>query len=158
VAKSETEQFVLETHTGSITVLGTQFTVDTRSNRLQIFVSEGTVRYDHGNRHIVLEVGDMLSLNDGDILKVKSDGKEVTSWLPQKLSFRNERLAVVIEKLSEHFGQEIVIDNHNKVKNCRVNTSFQKETIEQILNELTLTLGLKYQRKGEILHIVDASC
>ena len=158
IAEDKNQEFTIQLPAGTITVLGTEFIVDTRNGDIQIFVEEGKVRYQHNGRKVVLVAGDRLIMHDGDITKTVSDGKSMTSWLTTKLAFRNESLSTVVESLSERFDVKMVIDDKKSTANCRVNTTINNESFEEVLNELSITLGLKYQNIDNVIHVVDSNC
>ena len=158
VAKSPDDQFTVQLPEGKITVLGTEFVVDTRQREEKIFVVEGKVRYEHEKRKIDLTAGELLVLKDGDIMKVMSEGNEMTLWMESKLAFRDKPLTDVIKSLEIHFGRKIIVDDVKAMKKCRVNTTITNETLEDILNELSLTLGLKYHTIDNTIHIVQSNC
>ncbi len=158
IAKSKTSQFVVGLPQGKVTVLGTKFTIDTRNHTTIIYVSEGTVRYDYGKRKVTLHAGDKLTLSDGDLVKVKSDGENINFWMLHKLSFRNESLTSVVRTLNKHYDKKVVIDDIGKANKCMVNTTIQDESIDEILSELAKTLGLKFHLIDGTLHIVESNC
>lgn len=158
IIRDEKNQFTVELPAGNITVLGTEFVVDTRDGDIQIYVQEGKVRYEHKGRKVELNAGDRLIMHGGDITKTVSDGKAMTSWLNKKLAFRNEPLTTVVQSLSERFGTKIVIDDLKSTSKCKVNTTIQNESFEEVLNELSVTLGLKYHNIDNVIHIVHSDC
>jgi len=158
VAKSATEQFTVQLPQGKVTVLGTKFTIDAKQGSTRLYVSEGSVRFDHESRKVVLTAGDLLTLENGEIIKVKSDGQAEEFWRVHKLTFRNRMLQSVVSTLNQLYDKKIVIDNLKTVADCKVNTTFDSESIEEILAELKQTLGLKFHLVGETIHIVDANC
>lgn len=158
VAKSASERFTIDLPQGKVTVLGTKFTIDAQQGSTRLYVSEGSVRFDHESRKIVLTAGDLLTLENGEIIKVKSDGQAEEFWRVHKLTFRNRMLQSVVATLNQLYDKEIVIDDLRSAADCKVNTTFDSENIEEILAELKQTLGLKFHLIGETIHIVDANC
>jgi len=67
-------------------------------------------------------------------------------------------LQPVISTLNTVYGRDIIIDDLKAVAKCKVNTTFDNETIEEILAELKQTLGLKFHLIDDKIHIVSANC
>ena len=65
-------------------------------------------------------------------------------WIQQKTVFENNSLHEVLETLSIIHKIEIIFENNVIGDQCRINTSFTNENIEQILRELEILAGLKY--------------
>ena len=158
VEKAASDQFTIDLPEGKVTVLGTKFTIDAQQGKTTVFVSEGSVRFDHNSRKVLLQKGDLLTLSNGEIIKVKSDGQEAEFWRAHKLTFRNKMLQPVISTLNTVYGRDIIIDDLKAVAKCKVNTTFDNETIEEILAELKQTLGLKFHLIDDKIHIVSANC
>ena len=73
-----------------------------------------------------------------------------TSWKDNIMEFDNERFEDLIVKLERWYNVSISI-NRPEIKNARLSGKFEKETIEQALNALNLTVRFQYKMdKNEI--------
>lgn len=158
VAKMEGDNFKIELNHGKITVLGTRFVVDAQEDKLKIYVDEGKVMYEYDGRKVILNSGDQLIMNNGDINKFKSAGSAMLDWMKTKITFRNATLTEVVARLNDRYNINLVIDSTNKSENCYLNTTFNTENIDEILDELSITLGLKYETREGITNIVETNC
>ena len=70
VAKDESKQFNIDLPVGKVVVLGTEFTIDANENTTEVYVEEGSVRYELGNRTWKLEEGELVRVSDNDTIKL----------------------------------------------------------------------------------------
>ena len=74
-----------------------------------------------------------------------------------QLNFANTRLEDVIVRLNELYRTTIVLENAT-LKNCTITTQFNHEDLETVMNILTETLGLKYEKTSSGYLIKGESC
>ncbi|MGZ3752815.1 MAG: FecR family protein, partial [Mucilaginibacter sp.] len=67
-----------------------------------------------------------------------------TSWLKNRLIFRNEDFATLAERMQRWYGVNIIFKN-DEVKLYRFNGIFEKETINQALDALQITEKFHYK-------------
>jgi transmembrane sensor len=75
-----------------------------------------------------------------------------TSWKDNKLVFNNEPFEDIITKFERWYDISIIIKNP-EIKSARLSGQFEKETIEQALNALTLTTPFQYSIDKNIITI-----
>ncbi|MEE9438328.1 MAG: FecR domain-containing protein [Saprospiraceae bacterium] len=158
IAKDKTQQFVVDMPVGRVVVLGTQFTIDAKKNTTELYVIEGKVRYELGERTVLLTKGDYISVVDNDIVKSTNHNKNIISWKTNKLVFREDNMVDVFTILSKHYKKEIIIEKSANLEKCGVTTSFVKASLQEILNEFTITHGLKYLIKNGKVFVVSSNC
>lgn len=109
--------FVVETSSGSVEVLGTEFNVRDRRGRVEVAVRTGTVRVvvdREGERQATL-------LHTGMMLTVPPTGRasvpepilyaEYPGWLHGRLMFQKTPLAAVCEELEARFNIKVRVDH-----------------------------------------------
>lgn len=159
VERDETALFEIDLPVGNIVVLGTQFTVDADELSTEVYVTEGSVRFElDANRTYVLEAGDLVKVIDNEATVLKGRIDNYNSWKNQTLKFRDNNMDEVIQALSRHFKQKITIEDPKKFANCNVYDTFTNETLEEILNGLSKTHGLKFEIRNKKVFIVSAKC
>lgn len=75
-----------------------------------------------------------------------------TSWVDNKLTFRNEEFQSLARKMERWYGCTIVFDNKNAAS-YHFTGLFQKESIREALFALQLTENFQYSIKGSLVHI-----
>lgn len=158
VEASPTETFEITLQQGEVTVLGTQFSIVTDDNTTEVYVKEGIVEYRLADRTWRLEQGDFVRVVDNTVTKIKNNNPNILSWQSQIISFRNNSMVEVIEALNKHFSTNISLEVPSEFRKCNVHTNFKDSTLEDILNELAITHGLKFEIRGEDYVVVDSKC
>lgn len=158
VERDESKQFKINLPVGKIVVLGTEFTVDADEKSTEVYVSEGRVRYELADRTWTLVEGDLVKVVDNDVTVLKGRNDNYDSWKNQRLIFRDNNMVEVVAALSRHFKKDIVFENEKEFANCNVMDVFTNSTLNDILNGLSKTHGLKYELRENRVIIVSAKC
>jgi len=158
VQRDESKQFTIDMPVGKVIVLGTEFTIDADDNTTEVFVEEGSVRYELGDRTWTLVAGDLVKVSNNEGVKLRVRDENQDSWKDQRLVFRDNNMVEVVDALSRHFKKDIVIENKKDFTNCNVMDVFTNSTLIDILNGLSKTHGLKFQIRDNKYYIVSAKC
>ncbi|TPD65864.1 FecR family protein [Flavobacterium microcysteis] len=105
VAKGET--FDVNTSLGKVTVVGTQFNVKSRNQNFEVACYEGKVKVAFGNKNILLEKGNSVTVQNGTITARMPLGTEKPSWLLNEIQFNNSTLDQVLSEVQSQYGIEI---------------------------------------------------
>lgn len=147
VAPNPDRPFVVEVQKVTVTVLGTKFNVDNRSNPEQVIVSveEGKVKVASAGKEEILLAGDqaIIDLVNGMIqLRQTKPVENVTAWASKKFVFEDTPLSKVIPELEKVYQVKISLSNP-ALENCRLHVRFDEESIEHIMVVLAETFSLK---------------
>lgn len=135
-------------------VLGTSFNINTnKKEQVSIDVFSGKVSFSQKNstgKAVVLikEQSAVIKLNQK--ASVKEVSANALSWKSNKLSFEEARLATVAEDISNHFGVEIDIVTEG-LGGCLFTSEFNQPVLEDVLEELELTMGISVFVKEKII-------
>ena len=157
VVRNENLPFVVYTGDKKIEVLGTQFNVKYGSSFLQVFVSEGKVRVDGFDDPVFLEKGQMLSYNKGRYEVHNSENEVVDDWKEGKLVFRSFPLTQALMEIENRYNVSFQYDKENMLS-CNLSSTFHRETIEEVLEELKLVFNLDYKIIGRNVDILNVNC
>lgn len=143
--------FVIELNNESqVKVLGTSFNIEEGDSTTEVFVKTGKVEFKSSESVVILVPGEKGVLNHatGVITKAKSEELDFneTYWLDQKLDFNNTSLNEVISILSIIFETKIELENP-AAGNCVLMTSFERESLDQILQIIATSFGLEVEKK-----------
>ena len=73
--------------------------------------------------------------------------------------FKDQSLSVVLNTLAIQYNLNLkYAENISDSDNCKINTSFSNLALAEILEELVLISGLKYQINGKNIVILDFKC
>ena len=109
--------FVVETTSGTVEVLGTEFNVRDRRGRLEVAVRSGTVRVvvarDGAHQATLLQAGMMLTVPPGGTASAPEPimYEDYPGWLHGRLLFQKTPLAAVCEELEARFNINVRVDH-----------------------------------------------
>ncbi len=152
--------FVIELNKeAQVKVLGTSFNIKESDSTTEVFVKTGKVEFTSATSKIILTPGEkgILNYSTGEIAKAKSEELDFieTYWLDQRLEFNNATLNEVISILALIFETSIVLENP-AAGNCVLMTSFERESLDQILQIIATSFGLEVQKR-EIGYILKGN-
>ncbi|MCZ8145717.1 FecR family protein [Flavobacterium sp.] len=105
VAKGK--RFEVKTSQGTVSVLGTQFNVKVRGNRLEVTCFEGKVQVATPSEKIILTPGKTLAYDQQKRLFFHTTNALQPAWIAKELAFEKERPQEVLAELERHFDLTI---------------------------------------------------
>jgi len=144
VSKGNT--FNVRTAQGTVSVLGTQFNVFSRDDKLYINCYEGLVSVSLNNTNIELQAGKELKIENGLIIYHDSSNTENPSWLSDESYFENATLALVLQEIERQYPIKITTDNVNVEK--RFTGAFTHKDLDLALKSVCDPLNLAYSING----------
>lgn len=133
----------------NIKVLGTAFNVNAYPGKgMEVAVRTGKVNMvsHSGNGTDVLMVPMMkkgISNKVAGIWQVEAAGEQDFDWLDGKLIFDEKPLGEVVQELSRWYGVEVVLEDE-KLAACRISSTFYRNSIEEVLETLSLIVDLHF--------------
>lgn len=135
VSKQE-KPMIISVPQGAIKVIGTEFLVNAKNNQTSIDLYEGVVELTNEN-------GKKKTLTQGNRAIIKDNSITLTSFSEKSgkvsLVYKGKPLQSIIKELELLFNIKIVSNNPNE--NSPITAIYLDETLEQILNELSLISG-----------------
>lgn len=139
--------FTVETNTGKVEVLGTQFTVNTYDNFFEVQCMEGKVRATNTHKmQVILNKGKAFRSIDQNTEQWEVSEHE-PSWLSGETSFTNTPLITVIRSLEKRFN--ITFENSGVNLNQRFTGSYNNKNIELALKTIFVPMEISYTFKNE---------
>jgi len=145
IAPDKTKPFTVEINHGMVTVLGTEFNITTDSLLSQIYVTEGRVKHTYNGEEYILTVGDMLTIIGDKVELTKDQTSQVTAWKSKELNFVNENLHNVMKGIGSFYNIQVEFPAKMNDDDCKINTKYTSETLDQVLQELAVIVRLKYE-------------
>ena len=147
IENDEDKPFIINTESGYIQVVGTEFYVDSKKpSGLLIQVTSGKVKVAKTKKelkstHFILTAGEFIILNDSAVVqKVKS--KNILSWRTKKLKFKKVPLSKVVKELSSTYDILISLDN-KQLENCELTARYNNKSLKHILSNIAETFNLE---------------
>ena len=147
VQKGQT--FNVNTTSGVVTVLGTQFNVKERKNYFEVNCYEGLVSVTYNNKTIKLPPGKTFRVINGIIENVEDINAQNPSWIKQESSFNKIPLNQVIAELERQYDLKIKVKGVDTSK--LFTGSFTHTDKEIALQAVTIPLKLSYRIEGKTI-------
>jgi len=147
VQKGQT--FNVNTTSGVVTVLGTQFNVKERKNYFEVNCYEGLVSVTYNNKTIKLPPGKTFRVINGIIENVEDINAQNPSWIKQESSFNKIPLNQVIAELERQYDLKIKVKGVDTSK--LFTGSFTHTDKEIALQAVTIPLQLSYRIEGKTI-------
>ena len=157
VTRDPTRPFVVESGTGTVTVVGTQFSVAQHNARTQVQVAQGKVAVSAGDgAPVYLEPGRAVEYQDRRLSEVHGfDPAAGFAWRQRQLVFRQQPLADVVAQLNRYWpGRTLVLGD--ELRERRVSGVFDIDKPEAVLKALVHTLNLQAERYTPYLLVLRA--
>ncbi len=149
----EERPFIVETKSTNVTVLGTKFNIRERDNGTIVTVTEGKVRFSLGdessNKKIILEMNQMGVATNTDLsgpFDLDDAGKSL-GWLQNRIIFDKTGLREAAEELERIYDVKIDVEN-SVLNSLSISGSFEKKSLDTVLEAICLTLELNYRTEG----------
>ena len=143
VAKGQT--FTVETTSGSVTVLGTQFNVLQRDGVFVVSCYEGLVRVEHKGTAVELPAGTGYRFVYGEIDHFGVTATE-PSWTADESSFRSMPLSFVLEELERQY--DVVVDTREVDTRALFTGTFSNTNLDLALQSISAPQQLGYSLEG----------
>jgi ferric-dicitrate binding protein FerR (iron transport regulator) len=156
VQPSKSSPFVVANGDARIMVLGTSFNAktDSKSNVIEVSVTEGSVKYSYDKSAIILQKGETGVYRDGKLQKLVAN-EDINDWKKSLLNFKDNSLSEVVNTLTLYFPQIVSIDDQSTPSSVKITTRFEEQSLNDIFKELALHFNKKFELKEGILTISD---
>jgi transmembrane sensor len=154
--------FVIHASGLNVRVVGTSFNVEAKkgSGFVRVTVNTGQVLvYPAGTSEqkiessgLLLSAGEMATFSpeSGRIVRGVNDDLNVLSWKTGILTFREARLADVLKALENKYQTRFIVDNR-EVLNQRLTARFEKESLDEVLETISLIFSVKAEKNGQLI-------
>lgn len=136
-------KFDVVTTTGTVSVLGTEFTVKQRNNYFEVKCFEGVVKVSGNNKSYKLTQGKTFRLLNGNE-SLSQTAKESPDWLHNISSFESVPLIEAIKELERQFN--VTVNYKDVDVNSIFTGAFMNDNLDEALKSLTIPLELSYKK------------
>lgn len=162
VESDATRPFIIHTGRGVTEVLGTSFNLNNQQEEVKVTVTSGKVAlYAEGNpdEKIIMEPGEVgiYHLEKDAMAKAENTDANFLSWKTGVLTFNGTPLADVAKALSRHYQVEVSPTGEIS-KKCRLTSTFDNKSLDEVLELIGLTLDVKVRKEGDQVFIEGAGC
>lgn len=148
-------KFITHTPVLDITVLGTQFNVNTRRGATAVMLVEGRVQLNkpgqtRPDRIVEMKPGQFASARpDIEKVAIRTEKSQLyTSWTQHEFVFENTALSDIAQQLRDTYGINITLEDA-ELGNRRFTGNLSNQSTETLLTTLALTFDLDVQHDGD---------
>ncbi len=161
VKRNEEKPFIIETQHIEVAVLGTSFYVNSHeeSTTIEVTVASGTVAVRAKEEEVILTVGEkgIFNKETGVLLEILNNDPNYLSWKTKEMKFDDVPLGQVIGKINEVYHSDIQFEN-TKLKYCTLTTSFNQQSLQEVLEVIGKTLDIQIEKEGEAILLKGNGC
>ena len=139
--------FVVHSSDISVTATGTKFNVNTYSSNTSVALLEGRVGVDDGTNTTSLDPGQILLCSNGEISVEEADIELLCGWKDGIISFRDDSMDYVLERLGQIYGVEFEIKDP-AVGEYLYRGTFSSKPLDQILSVIEMSIPVKFTDLG----------
>ncbi len=145
------EKFEVKTGQGVVSVLGTQFNVQSRESHFHVSCYEGLVKVSFNNQELQLSAGNSVIIENGNIIAQPAIHVSQPGWMVDESNFENSKVALVFDELRRQYNIQLKLENVDQ--NQRFTGAFTHTNLEAALQTICLPLQLTFtiQENGTVI-------
>ena len=162
VVHKDEQPFVITVNNVLIKDIGTEFNVKSLQNGdVEVTVDGGEVQFytkkDEGLKLIKGDKARYSVIND-KFIRIDADIYDNTgSYHSRVFNFKNAQLQDVIDQINQIYRSDVRLSNP-KLANCRVNSQFNNQSLEEIVAILADIFDLKIEKNGSVYVLIGEEC
>ena len=145
-AKGKT--FDVVTPQGTVTVVGTQFNVKSRGNRLDVTCYEGKVRVTCNGNTVLLTPGESIACEDGILKNLPETKLQQPGWTTGETEFTAETLAHITAELERQYNITIKLTAE---RNKRFTGTIPTNDLDNAIKILEIAYNLRTEKQGNTI-------
>ena len=152
VTPNKKKPFIISVNDVQITVVGTSFNVKTINGNTEVVVETGIVKVTRAGKTVELKANEEVIVNakDSALTKEKVSDQLYKYYRTKEFVCDDTPLWKLVEVINEAYNSHIVIGNP-ALKDMSITTTFNNESLEQVLNVISLTLNIKIIKEGDTI-------
>jgi len=141
--------FIISVNDVQITVVGTSFNVKNINGNTEVVVETGIVKVTRAGRTVELKANEkvMVDAKDSMLSKEEVSDQLYKYYRTKEFVCDGTPLWKLVEVINEAYDSHIVIGNP-ALRDMTINTTFHNESLEQILNVISITFDIKVIKDG----------
>jgi transmembrane sensor len=149
VKPDKSKPFIVQVNDVTVRVVGTSFNIKSINGNTEVIVETGIVQVIRNNQRVDLHPNDKLLVKSSDSLfeKQKETGTLYNYYRTKEFECDNTPLWKLVEILNQAYDVNIIIGN-NKLRNLPLTTTFNNESLDNILEVIRQTFKISVVRSG----------
>lgn len=162
VSKMSSTSFIVNSNTSSTKVFGTEFNVSSYldDDKTEVVLVEGSVGVkvksstNDQKNYMLIAPSQMASMSNKskDLTITNVNIEKYIAWKNGYLFFENDKFETIKKILERHYNVKI-INHFSELNKFQYNGNFQNDSIEKILNTISMHTNFSFERKGDTISI-----
>ncbi|MEM1094340.1 MAG: FecR domain-containing protein [Bacteroidota bacterium] len=146
VVRNPERTFQVEAEDGLVSVLGTSFNVSTWGDAVQVYLSEGRVRFESlaTGADVTLAPGEQATLADGQVTQAPTAPDAALDWMQRTLAFEQQPLQTLLDELSQHYRIGFEVDDVQAAETLTGQVQLDDDAMAT-LDALGIVLGGRFE-------------
>ncbi|MBD2703005.1 FecR domain-containing protein [Spirosoma sp. BT702] len=151
-------KFVTHTPNLDISVLGTQFNVNTRRGNTLVVLAEGKVQLSKPNDQnasvVLMKPGDLATAQAGiEQVAIRQAKPQLhTAWTKNQFAFENTSLREIAQQLNDTWGVNLIFED-SALAERRFTGNLSSQDLETLITTLATTFDVEADRKGSQIYL-----
>lgn len=154
VAPDKKKPFIISVNDVQVTVVGTSFNIKSENGNTEVVVETGIVRVNRSGKTVELIAGEkiIMSANDSNAAKEKVSDKLYNYYRSKEFVCDDTPLWKLVQVVNEAYNAKIII-GRKELNDKTLTTTFNNESLEQVLEVIRLTFDITVIKKedGQII-------
>ncbi|MBF0647923.1 FecR domain-containing protein [Dysgonomonas sp. GY75] len=157
VTERKEQPFIVHTSRFDVRVYGTKFNVSSYQDSFtnSVVLVEGKVEVQTGGTSRLLNPGELLAVEEGNLRHEKVDTDEYTSWKDGFFILKQTPVSEILKKVGRYYNVGFNENQSALMKRACTGKLFLSEDIEQVLDILCTISNTTYTRDGSKIYIND---
>lgn len=148
-------RFVVHTDQLDVIVTGTQFNVTSKPDKSSVMLTEGSVFIrTRDGKEVKMSPGDFIEFANSQLEKKAVKEETVLAWKEKKILFDNTPISEVVQKIKEHYGQDVEIAD-KAIERIPISGMMPNDNLDVLLQSLEATQEVKVIRKDSRIIITQ---
>lgn len=154
IAQNVDQPFIVHTPKGDITVLGTEFNVNTyAADVLKTALVKGAVNVSSNNQVVHLNPGEELTWNKNEHTISALDERSTLSWIKGVLYFHNTPLSEIAKMIERWYGIPVQIDDNKLAAEPFTGNLDKSQPLDDFLIPMKGIVKMRCYYAGNVLHM-----
>jgi transmembrane sensor len=154
VAPDKKKPFIISVNDVEVTVVGTSFNIKSENGNTEVVVESGIVRVTRAGKTVELNAGEKIIMDASDSTTSKEavDDKLYNYYRTKEFVCDDTPLWKLVQVVNEAYDAKIII-GRKELNDKRLTTTFNNESLEQVLEVIRLTFDITIVKKedGQII-------
>jgi len=140
VAPDKKKPFIISVNDVQVTVVGTSFNIKSENGNTEVVVETGIVRVTRAGKTVELNAGEkiVMDANDSNTIKEKVTDKLYNYYRSKVFVCDDTPLWKLVQVINEAYDVNIII-GRKELRDGKLNTTFNNESLDQILEVIRLS-------------------